>query len=157
MLNHINPVPSSTFHFLNIHFNTIFPSTPSSSNWSLSFRFSHQNPTWTSPASYTFLAHLILIQLPPRKHTSFTNTNHLILLRVIIGVQYLHCRKFGILKQMIYILTTVLRGEALWMNFIIETTYQEMLIRHQRCHRSRLTCSVLLLLRSTFAIVCCLC
>jgi len=36
-----------------IHFNTIFPSTSGSSKWSLSLRFPHQNPEYTSPLPHT--------------------------------------------------------------------------------------------------------
>ena len=40
-------------HFLNIHFNTIFLSTPRSSKWPFSFRFPPQNPVRTSRLSHT--------------------------------------------------------------------------------------------------------
>ena len=53
ILSHINPVYAPTSHFLNIHLNIIPPFTPWSSNWSLSFRFPHQTPVWTSPFPHT--------------------------------------------------------------------------------------------------------
>ena len=36
--------PMHPFLYLKIHFNIIFPSTPRSSNWSLSLKFPHQPP-----------------------------------------------------------------------------------------------------------------
>ena len=42
-----SPWPPS--HFLTIHFNTIIPSTPGSSQWSLSVNFSHKISVHTSP------------------------------------------------------------------------------------------------------------
>jgi hypothetical protein len=43
------PAQSSPYpHILNIHLNIILPSMPGSPQWSLSFRFPHQNPAHTS-------------------------------------------------------------------------------------------------------------
>ena len=48
-----SPYPPPTSHFLKIHLNFIFPSTPGSSKWSLSVRFPHQNPVYASPLPHT--------------------------------------------------------------------------------------------------------
>ena len=60
-----NPVHTPQSHFLKIHLNIILPSAPGSSKWSLSFRFPHQNPVYTSPSPIhaTCLTHLIVLDL----------------------------------------------------------------------------------------------
>ena len=51
--NHVDPVRALTSHFLKIHLNVIFPSTPGSSKWPLSRRFPHHNPVYTSTLPHT--------------------------------------------------------------------------------------------------------
>ena len=72
-------VPTS--HLLKIYFNIILPSTSRSSKWSVSFRFPHQNPLYTStlPHALYMPAHLILLDLINRiilgeKYRSFSSS-----------------------------------------------------------------------------------
>jgi hypothetical protein len=44
-----------------VHFDPILPSTPWSSNWSLSLELSHQNPVHVSPLSHSILLDLICL------------------------------------------------------------------------------------------------
>ena len=48
-----DPVHTTTSHFLKIQLNIILPSTPGYPTWSLSLRFPHQNPLYTSPLPHT--------------------------------------------------------------------------------------------------------
>jgi hypothetical protein len=55
-------------HFLKIYFNIILRATPGSPQWSLSLRFSHQNPVYACPLPIraTCPAHLILLDFITR-------------------------------------------------------------------------------------------
>jgi len=63
-----NPIHIPTPHLLEINLNIIHPSTPRSPQWSLSLRFSHQDPirTLSSPIRATCPAHLILLDFTTR-------------------------------------------------------------------------------------------
>jgi len=53
ILSQLDPVHTTTSHFLKIHHNITFPSTPGSPQWSLSFRFPYTKPcTRISPPPY---------------------------------------------------------------------------------------------------------
>ena len=53
ILSQLDPVHAPTSHFLKIHLNIILPSMPGSPKWSLSFRFSNQNPVYSSRLPHT--------------------------------------------------------------------------------------------------------
>ena len=63
ILGHPNPVHIPTSHLVDIHPNIIHPSTPRSPQWSLSFRFPHQDPIHpiSSPIRATCPAHSLHI------------------------------------------------------------------------------------------------
>ena len=68
ILSQIDPVHTPTSHSLKIRLNIIIPFTPGSSKWSLSLKFPHENPVYTSPLPIraTCSAHLILFDLITR-------------------------------------------------------------------------------------------
>jgi len=53
ILSQLDPVHTTTSHFLKIHFNVILPSTSGSPKCSLSLRFSYQNPVYDSFLPHT--------------------------------------------------------------------------------------------------------
>jgi hypothetical protein len=53
ILSHIRPVHALKFYFLKFHFNIILPPAHKSTEWSVTFKFPHQNPACTSPLSNT--------------------------------------------------------------------------------------------------------
>ena len=57
ILSQLHPVPTTPSHFLKTHLNIILPSTSGSPQWSLSLRFTHQNPVHTSLLSHTRYMH----------------------------------------------------------------------------------------------------
>jgi len=63
ILSHMHPVHILPFYFPKIHFNIIFPSTPTSFRWSTSSRFADENTICISHLSLraTWPAHLILL------------------------------------------------------------------------------------------------
>ena len=52
-LSQISPVHAPQSHFLKIHFNIILQSRPGFAEWTLSFRFPHQNPVCTPSHPHT--------------------------------------------------------------------------------------------------------
>jgi hypothetical protein len=71
ILSHFDPVHAPTSHFLKIHLNIILPYMPGSSKWSLSPRFPHQNPIYTS-----ILPHICYMSHP--SHSSpFNHQNNI--------------------------------------------------------------------------------
>ena len=67
-MSQLDPVHTPTCHFLKTHLNVIFPSTFCSPMWSLSLRFPHQTPVYTSPLPIraTCPAYLILLDFITR-------------------------------------------------------------------------------------------
>ena len=78
ILSQLDPVRTSTSHFLKIHLKIMPPSTPGSPKWSLSLRFPHQKPcTRHSSPPYTLHAPPISFFLIwSHKHYLVSSTDH---------------------------------------------------------------------------------
>ena len=55
--NYISPIHVTRSHFLKIHLKIVLPSMSGSSKWSLSLRFHHQKPIYTSPPHMCYMPH----------------------------------------------------------------------------------------------------
>ena len=68
ILSQLDPDHTPTTHCLKIHLNIILPSTPGFPKWSISLRFPHQNPLYSStlPHMCYMPAHFILLDLGTR-------------------------------------------------------------------------------------------
>ena len=81
ILNQLDPVHTPTPHFLKIHLNIMFPSTPGSPKWSLSLQVPHQNPVYASPLTHSLymphpfsLLDLIIRTILSEEYRSFSSS-----------------------------------------------------------------------------------
>ena len=69
ILRQLDPVHTATLHFLKTHLHIIRPSMSGSPKWSLSLRFPHQNPVYTSLPRTRFM--------PRPSHSRFCHPNNI--------------------------------------------------------------------------------
>ena len=103
----INPVHAAPSYFWKIHFN-VLPLIPRFSNWSLSLRYPHQNPTCTymPPICATCSAHLSLLDL---------------ITRIIFGKEYRSLR-FSLFSLLRPPVTSSLLGPNIFFNILFPNT-----------------------------------
>ena len=82
ILSQLDSVHIPTSHFLKIHSNIILPSMLVSPKWSLSLRFPHQNPSYTSHLTHTYYTPR------PSHHSRFDHPNS-----IGLGVQIIKIRR----------------------------------------------------------------
>ena len=100
-----NPVLIPTSHLLEIHPNIIHPSTPRSSQWYLSLRFPHQDPTHTPLLTHT-------CHMPSSSHSSRFYRPY------ILGKEY---KSFG--SSLCNLLHSPLPSSFLGSNILLNTMF----------------------------------
>ena len=115
ILSQLDPVHTSTSHFLKIHLNIILPSMPGFPRWSLSFRFPQQNPVYASPLPHT-------LYLPGPSHSSWFIT------WTILGEEYVSLN-----SSLCSVLHSPVTSSLLVPNILLNTLFSNTLLKKSTC------------------------
>ena len=133
-ISKLDPVHILTSHFLKIYINITFPSTPGSPMWSLSLRFSHQNPVYASLLPHT--------RYMPRPSHSYWFYH---LYYIGWGVQII---KFLLCSFLYSPLTSSLLGPNVLLNTLFSNTLSlrsSLSVSDQVSHPYKTTCRIIVL------------